>query len=207
MKKVVLAFMLVISLLVANTSVVWAGAAIELISVTNNGGGPAFTFRVSGEFSPKDLKGNGHISGGDDFMLHCAQQDETTVICHAPGKAGGQSVSVTFGGATFWADVPEQRIVQNPQTCYNGWTNQYFVNAEIVYTNGNPNLFFTPPVVVVGLEQHVAFCSDDPNAIPPSVVQVTHGALEALLRFWPDGKAFCNIPNNGKGYYPVVCAV
>lgn len=129
MRKVAFTSLLLLSMLLANTGTAWAGSALELISVTNGGGGPAFTFRVSGEFSPGQLKGSGQVSGGEGFPLHCAQQDETTVICHAPKKISGQAVSVTFGGATFWTDVPQPQLGGGgggvTQYCYSVWSNSY----------------------------------------------------------------------------------
>jgi len=214
MKKAVWVGFVLLSMLVANTGAAFASSAIELISVTNNGGGPTFTFRVSGEFSPNQLKGSGHISGGDDFSLHCQQQDETTVVCHATKKISGQAVSVTFGGTTFWADVPEQRIASggggggNGQYCYSGWSTQYYSNAEINYDlNGNQtgwSINFSPSINT-GVETH-SICYDSASVPPLQYAQVTHDVFENVLQYSQSGTSFCSVPNLGEGYYPMFCA-
>ncbi len=96
-----------------------AGSAISLVDVRNDaGGGVIFIFNVSGEFSKSELKGFVEVQGADaNYDLHCTQKDATTVHCTTSRKTGGQNVVVTFGGATFWAYVPEA----GPQYCYNVW--------------------------------------------------------------------------------------
>ena len=188
MKKTIWVLMLVISLLVANTGVAWAGAAIELISVSNNGGGPTFTFRVSGEFSPSQLKGSGHINGGDDFEMECNQQDDTTVVCHAPKKASGQAVSVTFGGATFWADVPQPQFGGrgSSQYCYDFWANKMADSVTILGydAEGDPVVVLSTNVVALGWQNYGPICMDEPAVAFPangfSYEFVTSGGKTAM---------------------------
>lgn len=172
--KAVFTTLLLLSMLLANTGAVFAGSAIELISVTNGGGGPAFTFRVSGEFSPSQLKGSGQVSGGDGFPLHCAQQDETTVICHAAKKISGQSVSVTFGGATFWADVPQPQLGRgggSTQYCYGAWVNSLFstVTVEGYNSNGDPFVISFGVRQSYGWQDYGPICQDEPGVEHPTV--------------------------------------
>ena len=86
-----------------------AGSAISLVDVRNDvGGGVIFIFSVNGEFSKSELKGFVEVQGADaNYDLHCTQKDATTVHCTTSRKTGGHNVVVTFGGATFWAYVPE----------------------------------------------------------------------------------------------------
>ena len=208
MRKIIFTVFALLVMLISNTSLAQAGSAIELISVTNNGGGPTFTFRVNGDFSKDDLKGSGQISGGDDFVLNCKveEDDPTLVICHAPQKAGGKSVSITFGGATFWTDVPEQRIVSSRQYCYQGWANQYFNNADLNYNpiKNSYTIIFQAPVIEPGVQEH-SICYDEKPEQPTPYVQVTYGNLENVLEYSNTGKDICAIANQGEGYYPVAC--
>lgn len=209
MKKVLFTVLLLVSMLAATTGSVLAGSAIELISVTNGGGGPTFTFRVSGEFSPNELKGSGHISGGDDFGLHCAQQDETTVICHAPKKASGQAVSLTFGGATFWADVPQPQLGGgggSTRYCYGAWTNVLFQNVTVSYgPNGDPSSVFSENGQFYGWQDYGPICQDEPGVAMPTVgwdhfiLDTSNG--KAFLIF--DNSGFCG-QNHGAAYYHTV---
>jgi len=98
-----------------------AGSAISLVDVRNDaGGGVIFIFNVSGEFSRSELKGFVEVQGEDaNYDLYCTQKDDTTVHCTTSRKTGGQNVVVTFGGATFWAYVPE--VAALTQYCYNVW--------------------------------------------------------------------------------------
>lgn len=194
MKKIVFTTLLVLSMLLANTGTAFAGAALELISVTNGGGGPTFTFRVSGEFSPNELKGSGHISGGDGFTLHCAQQDETTVICHAPKKASGQAVSVTFGGATFWVDVPEQRIASgSAQYCYGAWANYLYTNITVTYdSNGDPNIINQFGAQSYGWQDYGPICQDKPGVESSPIRESDYFILDTS-----NGQAFLFFNDNG----------
>lgn len=118
MKKFFATGLILLSLLVITTGTVFAGSALSLIEVRNDGGGVTFVFRVTGEFSRNELKGFVQVQGGDSYPLSCVQQDETTVVCHASGKAGGQNVVVEFGGADFWTFVPERRAEVVSSWCY-----------------------------------------------------------------------------------------
>lgn len=210
MKKIIWTILLVILFVTVNTGAAWAGSAIELISVTNNGGGPSFTFRVSGEFSPSQLKGSGHINGGDDFEMDCVQKDETTVVCHAPAKAGGQGTSVTFGGSTFWTNVPEQRIASgggSTQYCYGVWANKLAVDVKITsyYSNGNPeSIDYTPPWTNYGWQDYGPHCQDEPG-VPLSaydyfILDTSNG--KTFVAFW--NSAFCG-SDHGPAYYSIYC--
>ena len=107
MKRFFFSVLVSLTLLALTTGTVFAGSAVELVSVSNDGGGPTFVFRVSGEFSKGELHGFAQVEGGDSFPLSCVKTDETTVVCHASKKVGGQNVVVGFGGARFWHRVPE----------------------------------------------------------------------------------------------------
>jgi hypothetical protein len=116
MKRLLFTTLVLTALLSMTVGTAFAGSALELVSVQNNGGGPTFTFRVNGEFSPDELSGSFvQVEGGDNFPLYCAQTAPDEVVCHASKKIGGKNVVVGFGGARFWTDVPEQRI---HQACY-----------------------------------------------------------------------------------------
>ena len=117
MKKSLFTLLLLLTLLATTAGSAFAGSVVELVGVNNNRSGPSFTFRVSGEFSQSELEsGFVKVEGGDSYQLHCAQQDETTVVCHVSKKAGGQNVVVSFGGSKFWTVVPEEKV---RQYCYN----------------------------------------------------------------------------------------
>lgn len=94
---------------------------MELVSVSNNGGGPTFVFRVNSEFPASELHGGFvQVEGGDSFPLSCVKTDETTVVCHASKQVGGQNVVVGFGGARFWQHVsgPHSGGGRTSQYCY-----------------------------------------------------------------------------------------
>lgn len=123
MKKIFSTFFVLIALLAMTTGAAIAGSALELVSVSNNGAGPTFVFRVTGELSQEELQsGFVSVEGGEDLPLYCAQQDETTVVCHTSKKAGASAVVVGFGGARFWVDVPDETTERAPQFCYPVWS-------------------------------------------------------------------------------------
>lgn len=113
------------AMLVSIAAAPLAGTAIALIEVRNDpGGNIIFVFRVDGEFSKSELKGFVQVQGGDaNYTMHCNQVETDRVNCTVSRKAGGKNVIVTFGGATFWASVPEERLPAAPQSkyCYNVW--------------------------------------------------------------------------------------
>lgn len=114
MKKIQFSLIILLALLVMTTGTAFAGSALSLIEVRNDKSGATFIFRVTGEFSRSELNsGFVQVSGGDNYPLSCAQQDATTVVCHTTKKAGG-NVVVSFGGSSFWTDVP----VAPQQICY-----------------------------------------------------------------------------------------
>jgi hypothetical protein len=209
MKKVLFTVLLLLSMLAATTGDVFAGSALELTSVTNSGGGPMFTFRVNGEFSRDELKGIVRVSGGgDDFILHCAQKDETTVVCHATKKISGQAVSVTFGGATFWANVPEQRIASGgTQNCYGAWANVLYQNVTILYdSNGDPSIINSSFGQAYGWQDYGPICQDEPGVSEPTV------GWDHFILDTSNGKAFLWFRNDswcgqihGPAYYALFC--
>jgi hypothetical protein len=116
MKKLLFTSLVLSALLAVTAGTAFAGSALELVHVANNGGGPTFTFRVVGDFSDDELAGGFvQVEGGDDFPLYCSHTASDTVVCHTSKKVGGHNVVVGFGGARFWTDVPEQHI---KQACY-----------------------------------------------------------------------------------------
>lgn len=109
MKKIFYSIFILIALLTMTTGAAFAGSALELVEVRNDEGVPTFVFRVTGEFSQEELQsGFVSVEGGEDFPLYCAQQDADTVVCHTSKPAAGHDIVVGFGGAQFWARVPEQ---------------------------------------------------------------------------------------------------
>lgn len=122
MKKLFTTTLVLLALLAMNTGTAFAGSALELYKVQNNGGGPTFTFRVVGEFSKDELSsGFVQVDGGDAFPLYCSQTAPDTVVCHASKKVGGHDVVVGFGGARFWQYVPEFVPRSGCKYSYSAW--------------------------------------------------------------------------------------
>lgn len=121
MKKVqfVLVLLSLLAMLTSIAAAPLAASAIALLEVRNDpGGNVIFVFSVNGQFSKSQLKGFVQVQGNDaNYPMGCNQVDENTVQCTTSKKTGGQNVVVTFGGATFWAHVPEAAL----QYCYNVW--------------------------------------------------------------------------------------
>ena len=113
MKKQLFAVMLVLSMLAMFAGTAAAAGTATLVSVSHGENGPVFTFSVNGRFSKSELKGTLHVEGGRDFDLHCTQLDDTTVKCTTSAKVSGVNVSFSWGGSTFWTNVPEA-----PVFCY-----------------------------------------------------------------------------------------
>ena len=149
MKKILLAGFLLLSLLVSTTSVAFAGSAMELLEVKNNGAGPTFIFRVIGTFSRSELDGGYvSVSKGDDYPLYCAQISSDRVVCHTSKKVGGHEMVVGFGGARFWVSVPEQ-IICNPVYDYSYPSPSTFWQLQGNYCTDPDNLsssiaFYSP---------------------------------------------------------------
>lgn len=113
MKRIIATALVLTALLALTAGTAFAGSALELLKVQNNGGGPTFTFRVNGEFSSDELvSGFVQVEGGDAFPLYCAQTAPDTVVCHTSKKTGEHNVVVGFGGARFWTKVPGAFIQQ-----------------------------------------------------------------------------------------------
>lgn len=118
MKKYFITILVVLSmsLMLVGTAAAAPQAAgtATLVSVQYvPGKGPVFTFHVTGKFSKSELKGTLHVEGGADYDLYCTQVDESTVKCSASAKVSGVNVAFSWGGSTFWANVPEA-----PVFCY-----------------------------------------------------------------------------------------
>jgi len=165
-----------------------AGSAISLVDVRNDaGGGVIFIFNVSGEFSRPELKGFVEVQGADaNYDLHCTQKDATTVHCTTSRKTGGHNVVVTFGGATFWAYVPEVAPTQSPaqptQYCYSLWD------------------YFEYPAWV----DYGPFCQDTPaqdgDVISSNLFDGIHTYDYEYFSTGVDN-AYCGWANPGAGYY------
>jgi hypothetical protein len=117
-KKYLITILVLLSMLVVQVGVVaaapLAAGTATLVSVQYvPGKGPVFTFNVTGEFSRSELKGTLHVEGGAHYALHCTQVDDTTVKCSTSAQVSGVNVSFTWGGSTFWTNVPEA-----PVFCY-----------------------------------------------------------------------------------------
>lgn len=113
------------------------GASVTLVGVTNGGGGPMFTFHVDG---PVSLNGVIHSVVGEyqgDFALHCKQENETTVTCHATKKLSGDSVTIEFGGSRFWVTIPESPNPVQPANCYGYYFPDFSpINPTLAGANG-----------------------------------------------------------------------
>lgn len=107
MKKIVFTVFVLLALLAGTTGTAFAGSAWELVKVSNDVGGPKFTFHVNGEFSKDELNsGFVTVEGGETYPLYCVQVDAETVKCHTSKKVGGNNVVVGFGGIRAWVKVP-----------------------------------------------------------------------------------------------------
>lgn len=161
-----------------------AGSAISLVDVRNDaGGGVIFIFSVNGEFSKSELKGFVEVQGADaNYDLHCTQKDATTVHCTTSRKTGGQNVVVTFGGATFWAYVPE--VAAPTQYCYSLWD---FWGEDINWVDYGP------------------FCQDTP--VSEGDIADASGyygfPFPYYIQYFSNGvdNAYCDWANPGAGYY------
>ncbi len=108
MKNILFSSALVLTLLFLTTGTAFAAdGLVQLIAVRSDSGVPTFVFRVNEQLSQSELKGFVHMDGGSDYGLHCAQQDETTVVCHTSKAVSGKNVVIGFAGARFWSFVPE----------------------------------------------------------------------------------------------------
>ena len=112
-------FSLLVGLVSVAAAPMAAGTATLIGAGYVEGKGVVFTFHIDGKYSKSDLNGRVHVDGGGDFGLDCVQVDDETVKCTAPKAVAGNDVVVTWGGATFWTNVPE---IPDPQSqsqyCY-----------------------------------------------------------------------------------------
>ena len=188
MKRFFFSVLVSLTLLALTTGTVFAGSAVELVSVSNDGGGPTFVFRVSSEFSESELHGFVQVEGGDSFPLSCVKTDETTVVCHASKKVGGQNVVVGFGGARFWQHVPEPHSGAS-----GGGTSQYCYGVYDLYEEEDREWF-----------QYGETCMDSPAVVGDTYVMDNPwiGIPDWVYHFWED------TPNTdygdpGEGFYPI----
>lgn len=165
-------------LAVQSVGVVAAAGVITLVGVSQTEHGAAFTFRVSGKFSKAQLKGFVHVENGGDYGLHCTQVDEETIKCKTSQKVSGVNVSVSLGGSTFWAYVPEAPAPSPSQYCYSVWDYWDFTNYQwtdfgpycqdapanqgdiILYTVPDPTGSFDSPAIFI--EEDVSDACSDP---------------------------------------------
>ena len=185
MKKFFGTSFVLLTLLALTTGTVFAGSVVDLVSTGNNGGGPTFTFRVSGEFSPSELEsGFVTVEGGDTFQLFCSQTDATTVVCHTSKKTSGQNVVVSFGGAKFWAGVPEY----NPQMHVQGYCYTLFDLTELA----------------PGWQPFGEYCMDREAVDGDTYVTYNPYVNEPDLTYYYELIAPEGAGNNpGEGYYPI----
>lgn len=146
MKKQLIVIIIVLAMLAAFTGTAAAaplasGSATLVSVVFVPGKGPVFTFEVSGEFSKSDLEGFVQVDGGGQFGLYCTQVDAHTVTCTTSKKAAGQNVTLSWGGAIFWASVPVAKDPAPPY-CYSIWDWWEFTNNE--WTDFGPYCQDTP---------------------------------------------------------------
>lgn len=188
MKRIFFTTLILTALLSVTVGTAFAGSALELLSVENNGSGPTFTFRVHGEFSKSELEsGFVQVEGGDDFPLYCAQTDADTVVCHTTKKVGGHNVVVGFGGARFWTHVKE---AGNKRYCYSAWDWWDFTGFQ--WTDFGP------------------ICQDEPaNFLDIAYYNVPEqGIFGAFVYFYDvdvSGYCFDPVPYNGPAYYYPGC--
>lgn len=89
--------------------------------------GWAVVFKITGNWSDADLKGNTLSVGGHTFGLYCNFRDGNHVSCtmESLGQFVGKTATIFFGGQTFSAVVP-QRTANNTCPAYSfeteeGW--------------------------------------------------------------------------------------
>lgn len=175
------------ALLAVTAGTAFAGSALELVQVANNGGGPTFTFRVIGDFSDDELAGGFvQVQGGDDFPLYCAQTAPDTVVCHTSKKTGGHNVVVGFGGARFWTDVPEPG--PGRMFCYSAWDWWDFTGFQ--WTDFGP------------------ICQDEPAQLFDEGYYDLNGVPQWVVFYDIDVSGNCSpdpVPYDGPAYYFPAC--
>ncbi len=194
MKKYPVTILVLLSMLVIHVGVVSAAPAasgtITLVGVEYvPGKGPVFTFNVSGNFSKGKLKGTLHVEGGADYDLHCTQVDEDTVKCNASQKVAGANVSVTWGGSTFWAYVPEAPPAST-EYCYSvyDWN---FPGPYVEWVN-----FGT-------------YCQDTPATYGDVITWYNPGWNDTFdYEFLPESpNPQCSFHHSGDAYYYPLCPI
>jgi hypothetical protein len=127
MKKFLLSFVTVFSLLFFSTSTAFAapladGGYLELREVRNDAaGGVIFVFDVVGEFSKADFKGSFLTFGDNRFSVDC-NLGEGQLHCTTSRVTAGQYVTLNIGDFLFWVRVPERSGSPSSETsveyCY-----------------------------------------------------------------------------------------
>lgn len=191
MKRLYSTFAFLIIFLILTTETAFAGSVIDLIGISNSGGGPAFTFRISGDFPQGDLNGTVQVEGGDSFELHCKQVDSATVVCHASKKVSGENVIVYFGGAKFWASVPQPSLGDGSGDGINGYCYEVY-SVE----------FLDRPNFPVGWDPQGQYCQDIPATQGDEIDFYTPswGTIEPYV-FWENGVNVFDWENLGTGYF------
>lgn len=178
---------------IAAAPVVPGHSSTALIQVRNDpGGSVTFVFRVEGQLPKSQLKGAVHVNGEDaNFPLYCVQKDDTTVQCTTSRNTGGKNVVITFGGASFWTNVPESR--PQPQSLC-----QY--SYDVYDWNGNSLPDST------AWEGFFSFCQDVPAEEGDTIfTDGWPGGGSYNYQYYTNGidKAYCDWANPGHGYYYV----
>jgi len=188
--------LIVLSLLLALVSVAAApmpSGRVTLIGVnTVPGKGVVFTFHVDGNYSKSELKGSVRM-GGVTYGLDCVQVDESTVKCTANKAIAGANVAVSWGGSTFWTDVPNlpTPLTQTSQYCYSIW--DYYDFTDMEWTDFGPH------------------CQDEPAQAFDEIEYTTEGpdgTYEGWAEFYDvdvSGECESPVPYNGPAYYFPYC--
>lgn len=192
MKHLCSTILFLIIFMSTTTETAFAGSALELTGVSNGGGGPTFTFRVTGEFSQNELN-NGTVKakGSETISLSCTQIDPVTVVCHAAKTVSGQEVVINFGGTKFWAGVPQPSLGNG-----NGDGNEGYC-YEVYGVE-----FLDKPNLPVGWDPQDQYCQgtsatqgDEIDLYTPS-----WGTTEPYV-FWENGVYVFDWDNPGTGYF------
>lgn len=142
MKKAM--FLILVLVLALSSIAAVPNHGVVLISVTNNAGGPMFTFRVDGTGSLKAIVHSivGEYKG--DYPITCKQEDETTVTCHAPKKLSGSWVTIEFRDTKNWVLIPDEKVA-GTEYCYDVFSVPFLAPPQ----QGSPEIHNAQPWVKV----------------------------------------------------------
>ena len=204
MKKYLITILAVLVMLVIQVGSIaaapLANGIVTFVSVSHGENGPVFTFNVNGKFSKAELKGSLHVEGGADYDLHCTQVDKDTVKCTTSDKVASVNVSLSWGGSTFWAFVPEAPPPPVPASvpnmapteyCYSIWDWWQFTSYE--WTDFGPHCQDAP----ANDGDVIIYTVPDPD-----------GSYESWVEFYEeDVSDYClsPVPYNGPAYYYPGC--